>query len=137
VTAPAVDLDALARETIALGERATKGPWTITPNTHEDADPGEHFVRMGPPSEHGYWNHDSTILRLVAPMVMGEADAALIAAYRSSAPALATALLEAREAMREVLAMLGEPLHWHERVEKAAARLESALRSGAGEKETT
>jgi hypothetical protein len=127
MTAP--DLDALAREVLALGEAATPGPWTITPNTHEDADPGEHFVRMGPPSEHGYWVLGSTI--------MGEADAALIAAYRTSAPALATALLEAREAMREVLAMLGEPLHWHERVEKAAARLESALRSGADEKETT
>ena len=116
VTAP--DLDALARETIALGERATKGPWLV------------------PEPDTAAMTCVYTESTNVA-LLLRRDDAALLAAYRTSAPALATALLEAREAMREVLAMLGEPLHWHERVEKAAARLESALRSGADEKETT
>ena len=149
MTAPAPDIDALARATIALGEAATPGPWFRGNGAHWSRE-----VRAGDEDGVAFCGHADF-----------DADAALIAAYRTSAPALAAALLEAREAMREVLAMLGEPLHWHERVEKrtreigirmavgaephhiltqfliealalkAAARLESALRSGAGQGE--
>ena len=137
MTAP--DLDALARETIALGERATRGPWFRGKGEHWSRD-----VRAGDNGGVAFCGHADF-----------DADAALIAAYRTSAPALAQALLAAREAMREAHAALDASLGGYTKSERAdgltksndgspfalsvraLARLESALRSGAGEKETT
>lgn len=117
------DLDALARATIALGEAATPGPWFRGNGAHWSRE-----VRAGDEDGVAFCGHADF-----------DADAALIAAYRSSAPALATALLAAREAMRSahralVDAANGAPLS---RLVGAIEVLEAALRSGAGTKETT
>ena len=126
------DLDALARETIALGEAATPGPWSAEVERRRGRDGGEgwdqwtvHEVREDDPPIALMQHQDE------------EANAALIAAYRTSAPALAQALLEAMEAMRAahralVDAARGAPLSASR---LAAEVLESALRSGAGQGE--
>ena len=131
MTAP--DLDSLARATIALGEAATPGPWWV-----DTFDDGSSAIMQ---RHVGITDHPKDM----QGEVMGETDAALIAAYRTSAPALAQALLEAREAMWEVLTYLADtaanardanpscptvPTHV---LCRAVDRLESALRSGAGE----
>ena len=126
MTAPAVDLDALARATIALGEVATPGPWFRGNGAHWSRE-----VRAGDEDGVAFCGHADF-----------DADAALIAAYRTSAPALATALLEAREAMREVIPVLRRlgACHFaagdgrtYGHLSRVVEHLESALRSGAGE----
>ena len=116
MTAP--DIDALARATIALGEAATPGPWWV--DTFCD---GSSAIMQ---KHVGITDHPKDM----QGEVMGENDAVLIAAYRTSAPALATALLAAREAMREARSAAAG-----RNPRKAMAILDRALRSGAGQGE--
>jgi hypothetical protein len=95
----------IAREVIALGEKATKGPWSHVPALYEDNGFGGmsfHYAgaievaeRMWP--DGGDDNHLCLGLR-------EDADGAFIAHTRTSAPLLARAMLASHERIRELAA---------------------------------
>lgn len=101
------DIKQIAERVLALDAEATEGPWSRATSESED---GAEMSACGP--EHNITfasdDEDDDELR-EREMALVEADAALIADYRTSAPALAREVLRLTEEvarLREVLGLL-------------------------------